>query len=148
VKATVLLVDDNKLPMIYYVNELEQQGFQVKHFFEPDSALDFVKKERAGIVAILLDIMMPPGKKYQRQDTYEGLRTGVLLYPDLRRLCPTVPVIVLTNVSDQETLGQFREGSLLKVVQKLDYPPFELALLVGEMIQQAGGGPEEEPHGG
>jgi CheY-like chemotaxis protein len=142
VKPLVLVIDDNQLPTVYYVRDLEQQGFEVKHFFEPDTALAFAKKERAGIVAVLLDIMMPPGKKYQQQDTNEGLRTGVLLYPDLRRLLPDVPVIVLTNVTDEQTLGQFREGPLLKVAQKLDYPPFELAQLVSEVVQNSRGHPE------
>jgi CheY-like chemotaxis protein len=150
VNPIVLLIDDNYVPVIHYVRHFQQVGFEIKHFFDPDTALEWAKKERKHIAAILLDIMMPPGEKYQDEDTNEGLKTGVLLYQDLRRLCPRVPVIVLTNVEDQETLRLFDEGPLLKVVQKLDYPPVELAALVRERLQDAtrqSPGPQEDAHG-
>jgi len=65
-----------------------------------------------------------------------GLRTGLSLYYDkLEELYPETPVIVLTNVSNQETLGRFTEGSLLRVAQKMEYPPFELVDLVSEIVK-------------
>jgi CheY-like chemotaxis protein len=132
----VFLVDDDKLPMEYYVRALEQKGFEVKQCFEPDSALEFAAKECSEICAIVLDIMMPPGKKYEGVDTHQGLMTGLFLLHDLRRHCPDTPVVVLTNVRNPKTLGKLKGEPLLEVVQKMDYPPFEFAELVDKITKK------------
>ena len=132
----VLIVDDDRLPMRFYVRALEQKGFAVKHCLDSESALDFVKKEGAAIRIVILDIMMPPGT-YSAEETNEGLRTGFFLLKDLRKECPNVPVLVLTNVKNEDTLKEFKEGALLKVVQKMYCPPFDLVELVEEMASGA-----------
>lgn len=134
--ATILLVDDEKLPMAYYVKALVNKGFEVKQFLSPDSAFEFINKVKPKIDAIIIDIMIFPGEKYKDVDTQEGLITGTFLYKDLERIYPNVPVIVLTNVTNEETLDKLNENELLKVVQKLDYPPFAFADLVNEMINK------------
>ena len=96
--------------------------------------MSFVKKKASQIHAIILDIMLPPGKAYEDKDTNEGLRTGVLLLPDLRRHCPGVPVVVLTNVKNPDTLREFKEGPLLKLIKKTECPPFELVAVVEKMV--------------
>ena len=133
-KNLVLLVDDDKLPMQYYVKALEQNNIEVKHCVEPDSALAFVKEKGSQIKIVVLDIMMSPGKAYKNEDTHEGLRTGVFLLKKIREELPNTPIIVLTNVKNQETLDEFQEGSLLKVRQKMDCSAFELVDLVNELI--------------
>ena len=130
----ILLIDDDRLPMQFYVKALQLKSFKVKQCFEPDSTLDFVGKKASQINAIILDIMLPPGKTYEHEDTNEGLRTGVFLLKDIRKYCPNTPVVVLTNVKNPETLSEFREKSLVEVVQKKDCPPFELAKIVDEML--------------
>jgi len=131
----ILLIDDDKLPMLYYVKALEEMDFKVKQCYDPDSAIEFAKSHGSNIAAILLDVMMPPGKAYRNVNTNEGLRTGVFLFDDLRKHCPRVPVVVLTNVRNPETLSSFKEGALLKIAQKTDWPPFELTELVQEMLK-------------
>lgn len=133
----VLLVDDDKLPMQFYVRALERKGYEVKHFLEPDGALEFVSKKASEIEAIVLDIMMPPGRY---KNTNQGLRTGVFLLPDIRKHCPDIPVVVLTNVKNPNTLNEFKGKSSVKVVQKMAYPPFELADLVSKLTS---GGDQE-----
>ena len=135
-KELVLLVDDDKLPMLFYVKALEQKGLKVKHCLEPDSTLDFVRKRGEQIEAIVLDIMLSPGKAYKNKNTAEGLRTGLFLLMDIRKHCPDVPVVVLTNVKNPVTLDEFKGKPLLKVAQKMDCPPFELAELVCEMVNK------------
>jgi DNA-binding response OmpR family regulator len=129
-----LLVDDDRLPMQFYVKALKQKGFRVEHYLEPDSALSFVEEKSSEISAIILDIMMPPGKAYKNEDTNEGLRTGLYLFSDIRKHCPHVPVIILTNVKNPITLAEFTGQPLVKVVQKMECPPFELTELVGETL--------------
>ena len=136
-KGTVLLVDDDNEAMKFYEKALIAEGFQIERFFGPDEAFAYIEQEAPDFIAIILDIMMLPGRKYGDEDTDEGLRTGYFMYVDLCaiRKYSNAPIIVLTNNSNQETLSLFPETSLLRVVQKLDYPPFELVELVNSMIQ-------------
>ncbi len=137
-KTLVLLIDDEEFPMKYYRQALEMEGFQVEQIRDADTALDFAQKNRERIAVILLDCMMPPGKRYRNEDTQGGILTGVFLFADLRKQCPATPVIVLTNVAEQETLDRFEKGPRVDVVEKLDCPPLELAELAGKVAKKAG----------
>ena len=130
----VLLVDDNRLPMQYYVKALQQKGFTVKQCYKPDSALEFVEERASDFISIILDIMMPPGKIYKDKDTNEGLITGMLLLKTLREKLASIPIIILTNVKNPRMPDEFREDPLVCVMQKKDCPPFELVELVREML--------------
>ncbi len=133
----VLLVDDDKLLMQLYVGALERKGYKVKHCFEPDSALAFVKENGRQIDAIILDVMMPPRKPYENEDTNGGLKTGIFLLRDLRKYCPNVPVVVLTNIRDPETLDELGKDPEVEVVRKFNCPPFELVDLITQKILNA-----------
>ena len=141
-KRTILLVDNDKLVMPYYIRALEGKGFQVKQVYNPDDAHDFMRRQkRAEISASILNIMMRPGEVYKDKDTNEGLRTGVFLYRDFRKKNPDLPIVILTNVTNRGTLTLFREEPKLKVLQKREYPPYRLAELVEEMIEKNGSQP-------
>ncbi len=135
VQRLVLLVDDETMPSDLYVRALERVGFKVEQRFDPDEALAFVEKEGQNIKAIILDVMMPPGS-YGNKRTEDGLTTGVLLYADLQQRCPYVPIFVTTNTANHATLQQFPQGPLLRIIQKIDYPPRALIKLVQEMIDK------------
>jgi len=137
VEPLLLMIEDEKMPMRLYLRALEKVDYEVKQCAGPDSALDFAKRNADDISAILLDIMMAPGEAYKHEDTQEGLKTGIFLYRDLKELMPHVPIILLTNVTNQETLAEFPEGPLLAVAQKLDYPPLALERLVAQKIREA-----------
>ncbi len=131
----VLLIDDDTLPMKYYVDYLKRRELTVKHLKSPDDALDYARRNADKIDLILLDIMLPPGT-YGDEQTQQGLKTGVFLLVDLRKVCPNTPVVVLTNVRNPATLSAFGEGPLLKIAKKREYPPKELASLVEKMISK------------
>ena len=134
-KPLVLLVDDDELPMEFYVKALQSKEFEAKLCFNADTALDFSRRENKRIKLIILDVMMPPGYIYRRENTWEGLTTGIYLYKDLKILCPKAKFIILTNVTNQETLLYFTEHGL-PVFPKRKYPPFELAKLVENIISE------------
>lgn len=131
---TVLLIDEEKLPLKHYIQVLKNTGFKALQCYDTDKCLELIERGIPDLVAILLDVMMPPGRRFAKEETQNGLITGVLLYKEIRRLCPDVPVIVLTNVSDAETLKYLKEDRLTKIVQKLNYPPFRLARLINETV--------------
>ena len=44
-KKRILMIDDDKLPMQYYIRSLEKNGFEVKYFVRPDDAFAYLDKE-------------------------------------------------------------------------------------------------------
>ncbi len=103
--SLVLLIDDEINPMQYYVRALKMEGFDVVQLTTADEALEYITNSRNRKPDIIvLDIMLPPGKYENNPDSDQGLRTGILLYPDLKELCVNIPFIVLTNVTNPETL--------------------------------------------
>lgn len=135
----VLMVDDDRLPMSYYVKALKLEHFRVKHCLDPDAALHFAKQKGHEICVIILDIMMPPGKAYKNKATNEGLRTGTFLFGNLREYSPDAPVIILTNVRNPETLREFHGKDKVRVIQKKECPPFELVELVKSVLDEHSG---------
>lgn len=132
-RELILLVDDNILPMQFYVKALQDAGFEVKQCLNPDEALEFTKKEKSRIKAIILDIMMPHGKTYNSKETNGGLKTGTLLYDSLKTLCPSTPIIVLTIVNKPEKLKKFHDIGI-DVEQKVSCPPFKLVEIVRSVL--------------
>jgi hypothetical protein len=115
------MIDDNEWPTRMYVLALEQAGLAVKHCRTTDEALRVAPTVAPS--ALVVDIMIPPGQPYREKDTGEGLRTGILLYADLRTRFPDVPAFILTNMADPDVLAHFQPGPRLCVVKKDDTPP-------------------------
>jgi CheY-like chemotaxis protein len=137
-KGLVLIIDDDEWPTKFYETALQKRDFTVQRCTDADTGYEFAKENNQALQAIVLDIMMPPGERYRDRDTEDGLKTGVLLYEDLQAIVkPSLPVVVLTNVSNQETLKMLPEREGLKIAEKLDVPPLELATLVEEMVDAA-----------
>lgn len=138
-KNLILLIDDDRLPIQYYVKALELKGFEVKHCLEPDSALAFARNKAKEIACIIMDIMMSPGKTYENYNTKAGLITGSFLLEGLREkdCCPNTPVVVLTNVKNPKTIEKFKNRYSIEPVQKMEYPPFEFAKLIEKIILEA-----------
>ncbi len=86
---------------------------------------------------IILDIMLPPGKSYPDKDTHGGLRTGLFLYDTLANLCPEVPIVVLTNVVESETLAALTERNI-NVYAKADILPLMLVNIVLRVLASVG----------
>lgn len=135
---TLFLIDDEKLPMDYYIRAFKLQNYEIKQFFDPDSVFEYIRHKKSYPDAIILDIMMLPGNKYMNEDTDDGLKTGILLYKDLRAYYPNIPIIFLTNVSDPDIpiLPGESEDKLV-VIQKIDYSPYELVDLVENLIARS-----------
>jgi CheY-like chemotaxis protein len=128
----VLIVDEEPAAMGYYIDALTECGFDVGVCENPSEAADMCRSLMPDL--IILDIMMPPGDKYRGENHHDGLRTGFFVLRDLRSCCKDVPVIVLTNVTDRESLALFEGGPQLHIIGKPDCPPFELVTVVHGII--------------
>ena len=122
-----------------YIEALEKEAGFTVNLCDVDTALSLARKDGSKISAIVMEIMIQPGKAYaDKPAALEGLRTGILLYPDLRELCPDVPIIVLTDVEWQPTIemvkGLFQGNPKSRVLKKIDCTPFHLVEALQEML--------------
>jgi CheY-like chemotaxis protein len=123
----ILFVDDEKRFMDSYSLELELLGYKVSFQKDVDTALAFLKTHPSAVELLILDVMMPPGQSFQHENTNNGLRTGVRFYERIRALSPMLPVIIFTNVSDEQVERRFQAEPNCRFFRKEDYLPFELA---------------------
>jgi DNA-binding NtrC family response regulator len=125
----VFLVDEEMNPANYYIRALEECGMEPKQFRDVDSAFDAIVMNQPPLV--ILDVMMPPGRRYADADTSEGIFTGVLFFRDVRERFPSLRVIVLTNLQDLTPFQPWVLDANLKIARKCDYGPLHLAELAG-----------------
>ncbi len=122
----ILFVDDEKREVESYVRELQLSGFHVCFQNDVDSALRYFRENAENISILVLDLMMPAGSAFAKEDTDMGLRTGVRFYDSVRARAPDLPVIVLTNVSDESVARRFSAEHQCRFLRKEDYLPFEV----------------------
>ena len=123
----ILFVDDERRHISSYVTELEELGYTVVCENSVDQALQFLDRNRSNLKLIILDIMMPPGQAFKKLDTDEGRRTGVFFFERVKERAPELPVIVLTNVADDELMDRLRDEKNCWYFQKKHYLPYEIA---------------------
>jgi len=120
------MIEDEPEYTISYKDELELSGYEVAFVRDVDAALDFLREHREEIELVILDIMMSPGRALADVDTQNGLRTGVHLFDLIRQEAPKLPILILTNVSDERVAAHFRRQENCRFLRKEDYLPFEL----------------------
>ncbi len=138
-RALIAFFDDDKMFNQPYLRTLDEAGFSILYAPNPDEAWKNIQSQGQSISLFIIDVMMPPGEKYSSVSTRGGLVTGILLCEGVRNLFPTVPIIILTNVANQETLRQIPTGALLRIAKKKACPPADLVALVREMLKPGKG---------
>ena len=121
-KPGVLAIDDEPDLLDIIKTTLEEEGFRVFAFPEPQAGLKFYEQNWRDVQVVLLDYLMPN-------------MTGDLVFECLQRQNPDVRVLLLTACDDHVARLMFRAG-LRGYIQK----PFYLADLiaqVGEEIEAA-----------
>jgi CheY-like chemotaxis protein len=109
----VLIADDEKFVTLLYKDMLEHAGFTVVVAADGVEALEMVKQERPDIV--LLDLVMP------RQDGFKVL-AAIKSDPELQ----SIPVAVLSNLSQDDDERQARDLGALDYIVKVKLAPGEL----------------------
>jgi CheY-like chemotaxis protein len=132
-QAKILIIDDENIQASFYEWAFRRKAYDVKRVMEVDRALDIVAEWSPDV--IVLDIMMPPGKRYAAKQHFSGLRTGVFLIPDLLDCLPSVIIVVSTAVKNAETLEMVRAKlPAEQVTLKAEYDPQRLADLVEHLL--------------
>lgn len=98
----ILFIDDEPHRIRPYTQALELTGFPIKVVNNVDEAWQIIELQQKDILAVIVDIMMPPGKLFEEEGTKQGLRTGVVFIERLRNIDEGIPVVVLTNAEKGE----------------------------------------------
>jgi len=129
----IMLIDDDHGPMDYYVEALKERGFAVTQIDCVDDAFRWVENPSSQPPdCLVIDIMLPPGFRLAKEETENGLRSGVLIAEACRKRFAGVPLVVLTNRPDPEATNSLPEGTMVKA--KFDVAPFAFADFVRGLV--------------
>ena len=109
----VLLVEDNDFIRNMYQLKLAKADFAVVEAIDGKMALDKITEHKPDL--ILLDLMMPNVGGIEVLK--ELKKTGVL---------PDMPVIVLTNIMDPQTIAEAKELGARDYIVKTDLTPSQV----------------------
>lgn len=109
----VLLVEDNDFIRNMYQLKLAKADFSVVEAVDGQMALDKIGEHKPDLV--LLDLMMP---NVNGIDVLKSLKK--------QSLVPGLPVIVLTNVMDPQTIEQAKELGARDYIVKTDLTPSQV----------------------
>jgi len=119
----VLVVEDEPLVRWSCAETLADQGFQAIEVDNGAAAVFALAKPNGGADLVLLDLMLPDF-------------CDLSLLAVIRRLAPTVPIIVMTGYATAEIVERAQRFGAYRVINK----PFEmdeLAPLIHEALQSA-----------
>lgn len=121
----ILFIDDEAAIMGPFRDFLELKmapyNQQVVFHSNVDEALSFFEKHVGELDLVILDIMMPHGKRFGSEKTNGGLKTGISFYERIRELSSDLPVIIFTNFYDEDVERKFRQDSNCRFLQKVDF---------------------------
>jgi CheY-like chemotaxis protein len=131
----IVFVDDDKIYIEDYVEELRDNDYIVSHLHNIDKAFDFIVENSQEIDLLVLDMMIPSGSLLKNKDNDNGRRTGNLFIEELRnRIDLTLfPIIVFTHVNIQN-LPSIVSGISLQKLQKEEFTPYKLFLKVKDVL--------------
>lgn len=120
-KNAVILIDDDKMTIDLYSEKLQEEGFNI---FSANNGKDGVKLiELYKPDLILLDIVMPGGD-------------GFYVLNEIKKKEETknIPVIVLTNLSNEEDKKMAKNLGADYYIVKVNYTPSQAAEKIKEIL--------------
>lgn len=121
----IIWIDDdiNGFFLRPYVDEFEENDFEIIKVMKIEEVDSILQNEITdSIIAIIIDISMPPGENISFREARGGLRTGEIILK--RFLCnesiASIPKIVFTNVDDEE-VEQYCEDNRIPYLKKEHY---------------------------
>lgn len=116
----ILIVEDDKFLQKILVTKFTKEGFDVRVASDGEEALAMVKADSPSIV--LLDIILPKSTGYE-------VLTAIKTDPRTARL----PVIVLSNLGQEEDISRARQIGAMDFLVKANYSINEVVQKVKEL---------------
>lgn len=121
----IAIIEDDPTISQMYRMKFETEGFNVRMARNGEIGVAIVKSFKPDI--ILLDLQMP------EMDGAEALRL-IRADPDSK----TTPVIVLTNLGEEEAPSEIRSLGIHSYIVKANYTPRQVVAHVKEVIESTG----------
>ena len=120
-KKTICIIDDDPNILEIYGFKLKNEGFRVITAMDGEKGIELIKSDKPDL--ILLDIMMP-------------IKNGLSVLEDLKKnsALSKIPVIILSNVSDNEIVEKVGEFSTHFYIVKSLTTPQKLVGIVKEAL--------------
>lgn len=121
--ANILLIEDDPLIQRMYLKELQFSGFEVEVASDGDEGL--LKAITFSPQLILLDIMMPK-------------KNGFQVLAELKAMEQTknIPVIILTNLMQEQSAEKAIEGGAVAYIIKSDSEPKDVLKIINNVLGQ------------
>jgi CheY-like chemotaxis protein len=133
VAGHLLFVDNDPHQVGEYVHALTDTGFRVTSAGSAAQAVYQLKSH--AFDAVILDIMMPSGRRFTPGDTAGGARTGLALAREIRSTRPSIPLIALTYSQDPTVIDWFKSDRSLEYFYKAATKPRQFARLVKRFLK-------------
>lgn len=131
----ITLIDDEHGPMDFYVIALRKSGFEVEHLDNVADALKHIAETPTPSDFYIIDLMMPVGESGLNLERAKyGLASGIEIHRQLRQRFATVPVMILTSVSNPTIIGAIPFDDRTTCEAKIEVLPFELVDKVRELL--------------
>jgi CheY-like chemotaxis protein len=115
--STVLVVDDEEIVRKTATTALEHAGFKVRIAANGAEALQILRSG-ARFSIIILDLTMP-------------VMTGEQALPQIRALCPEIPILLSSGFSEAEVARRFSAAGIAGVLQK----PYTVSTIKAKVAQ-------------
>lgn len=120
----IVCAEDDKLISASLVEGFKAAGFETIPAFDGEEAIAKIKESKPDVV--LLDIMMPK---------LDGL--GVVWELKANPETASLPVVMLTNLSDPETLSKILEAGITDYLLKSEQTIDEIVAKVKEVMERS-----------
>jgi DNA-binding response OmpR family regulator len=120
----IAIIEDDAVISQMYRMKFEAEGFEVQTAANGRLGVELVEKMRPDI--ILLDLRMP------EMDGAEAL-TQIRKH----KWCKNIPVLILTNVGEEEAPGVLKDLNVLNYIVKADLTPRQVTEKVKEALQKS-----------
>lgn len=133
-KPHLLLVDDDRASMRYYVLVLEEAGYSVTQRRSVSDGIEYVKAYSPTIDGVILDLMLPLGCEAYSKESEFGLHGGLIVFRYLQAEHPGIPILVLSNTRSGEVLSAFTKSDSVQVEAKMNLIPSEIVSVMQRLV--------------
>ena len=138
-RGNIAIIDDDHIQTRYYINALEETGYNVYHFLSPASCKTALIKGTL-FDLYLCDLMMPPRGAYRIEETEDGLITGLLLAEELRENDWETPIFLFTNLNIQTAVSRvshrIEKLNNVFLLPKAEYTPERICEAIPAILEQ------------
>jgi CheY-like chemotaxis protein len=132
--AEIIIVDDDYASEIQ-VEHLRFLGHYVDRLSSVDEALACIDRIAATDL-LILDIIMPPSTAGSRSSITGGLKSGIVIFQEVRRKNANLPILAYSASTDREAVELFRSDARTTYCAKWNVP--SLKQLLGTINQLLG----------